>query len=299
LYLCVVCDDGSGVACVKVTALGKTEILRHVSLKIEFLRKKQGHCDDIMDALSTEEHGQVERIVARMEQLSEHAVNSGVSIMYDAEQSYFQPAIRWLVLQQMKKYNKTKPIVYSTYQCYLKDAEKMVAEDIALAKDHGFHFAAKMVRGAYMTQEIERAREIGYPIPIHPSYRDTEHCYHSILDSLLELVKMRCCRIIVASHNEDTVKFVLTRMKKMGISHDNPAVSFAQLLGMSDNISYLLGKHDFRVYKYMPYGPVLKVMPYLGRRAEENKSVAKGAKKDMKLMREELKRRIMKTLKLA
>jgi antirestriction protein ArdC len=120
LYLCVVCDDGSGVACVKVTALGKTEILRHVSLKIEFLRKKQGHCDDIMDALSTEEHGQVERIVARMEQLSEHAVNSGVSIMYDAEQSYFQPAIRWLVLQQMKKYNKTKPIVYSTYQCYLK-----------------------------------------------------------------------------------------------------------------------------------------------------------------------------------
>ncbi|XP_062508551.1 proline dehydrogenase 1, mitochondrial-like [Corticium candelabrum] len=286
-----VCEDGSGIACVKVTALGELQILRHVSSKMYSLTKKQGHHRNILDVLSDQEQRQVQKIVDRMEKLSERAVSSGVRVMYDAEQTYFQSAIRWLVLQQMEKYNTEKPIIYSTYQCYLRDSEQMITEDTQLAEERGFHFAAKFVRGAYMVQEIARANKVKYRNPIHKTYNDTEISYHTNIQHALNLVKTGRCSLIVASHNERTVNFVLASMAKMGIYPDSPHVCFAQLLGMSDHISYLLGKHGYYVYKYMPYGPVADVMPYLGRRAEENRSVMEGTVGERELMTSELKRR--------
>ena len=152
--------------------------------------------------------------------------------MYDAEQTYFQSAIRWLVLQQMEKYNTEKPIIYSTYQCYLRvllinafcvvvaicmyllcrqDSEQMITEDTQLAEERGFHFAAKFVRGAYMVQEIARANKVKYRNPIHKTYNDTEISYHTNIQHALNLVKAGRCSLIVASHNERTVNFVLAR----------------------------------------------------------------------------------------
>ncbi|XP_062273530.1 proline dehydrogenase 1, mitochondrial [Scomber scombrus] len=252
-----------------------------------------GELEPLLGMFTAEEERQMERIFQRMDVLAKHAIENGVRLMVDAEQTYFQPAISRLTVEMQRIYNKDKPVIFNTYQCYLKEAYDNVTMDVELSRREGWHFAAKLVRGAYMYQERERAKEIGYEDPINPDYESTNWMYHRCLDYVLdEIALKRNANVMVASHNEDTVKHTLRRMNELGLLPRENKVFFGQLLGMCDQISFPLGQAGFPVYKYVPYGPVNEVMPYLSRRAQENRGFMKGAVKERDLLWKELKRRL-------
>uniref|UniRef100_A0A8C4F0B8 Proline dehydrogenase n=1 Tax=Dicentrarchus labrax TaxID=13489 RepID=A0A8C4F0B8_DICLA len=252
-----------------------------------------GELEPLLEMFTIEEENQMKRILQRMDVLVKHAMENGVRLMVDAEQTYLQPAISRLTLEMQRTYNKEKPVIFNTYQCYLKEAYDSVTMDVELSRREGWHFAAKLVRGAYMYQERERAKENGYEDPINPDYETTNWMYHRCLDYVLDEIALnRNANVMVASHNEDTVKHTLKRMNELGLLPTENKVYFGQLLGMCDQISFPLGQAGFPVYKYVPYGPVNEVMPYLSRRAQENRGFMKGAQKERELLWQELKRRV-------
>uniref|UniRef100_A0A3Q3VI54 Proline dehydrogenase n=1 Tax=Mola mola TaxID=94237 RepID=A0A3Q3VI54_MOLML len=251
-----------------------------------------GELEPLLKTFTMEEENQMKRILQRMDTLVKHATDNGVRLMVDAEQTYLQPAISRLTLETQRTYNREKPVIFNTYQCYLKEAYDNVTMDVALSGREGWQFAAKLVRGAYMYQERERAQEIGYEDPINPDYESTNRMYHRCLDYVLDEIALnRKANMMVASHNEDTIKHTLRRMHELGLLPTDNKVSFGQLLGMCDQISFPLGQAGFPVYKYVPYGPVNEVLPYLSRRAQENRGFMKGAQKERELLWQELKRR--------
>ncbi|XP_070760069.1 proline dehydrogenase 1, mitochondrial [Enoplosus armatus] len=252
-----------------------------------------GELEPLLQTFTVEEEMQMKRMLQRMDVLVKHANENGVRLMVDAEQTYLQPAISRLTLEMQRIYNREKPVIFNTYQCYLKEAFDNVTMDVELSQREGWHFAAKLVRGAYMYQERERANEIGYEDPINPDYESTNRMYHRCLDYVLDEIALhRNANVMVASHNEDTVKHTLRRMNELGLLPRENMVYFGQLLGMCDQISFPLGQAGFPVYKYVPYGPVNEVMPYLSRRAQENRGFMKGVQKERELMWQELKRRL-------
>ncbi|GAA6217091.1 proline dehydrogenase 1, mitochondrial-like isoform X1 [Lates japonicus] len=253
-----------------------------------------GHLEPLLNKFTAEEERQMKRMLQRVDVLAKHALENGVRLMVDAEQTYFQPAISRLTLEMQRKFNKEKPIIFNTYQCYLKEAYDNVTVDVELSRREGWYFGAKLVRGAYMYQERARAKEIGYEDPINPDYEATNRMYHKCLEYVLEEIEhSRKANVMVASHNEDTVKFTLEKMNEMGLSPTENKVYFGQLLGMCDQISFPLGQAGFPVYKYVPYGPVNEVIPYLSRRAQENRGFMKGSQRERSLLWKELKRRML------
>ncbi|XP_034048839.1 proline dehydrogenase 1, mitochondrial isoform X2 [Thalassophryne amazonica] len=253
-----------------------------------------GHLEPLLKKFTAEEEKQMKRMLQRMDILAKHALEKGVRLMIDAEQTYFQPAISRLTMEMQRKFNREKPIIFNTYQCYLKEAYDNVTADIELSRREGWYFGAKLVRGAYMYQERARAKEIGYEDPINPDYEATNRMYHKCLEYVLEEIEhSRKANVMVASHNEDTIKFTLEKMNEMGLSPMENKVYFGQLLGMCDQISFPLGQAGFPVYKYVPYGPVNEVIPYLSRRAQENRGFVKGTQRERRLLWKELKRRVL------
>ncbi|XP_061656220.1 proline dehydrogenase 1, mitochondrial [Phyllopteryx taeniolatus] len=254
-----------------------------------------GQLEPLLSTFTAEEERQMKRMLQRVDILANHAMEHGVRLMVDAEQTYFQPAISRLTLEMQRKFNTEKPIIFNTYQCYLREAYDNVTVDVELSRREGWYFGAKLVRGAYMYQERARAEEIGYEDPINPDYDATNRMYHKCLEYLLEDIDHgRKSNIMVATHNEDTVKFTLEKMNEMGLSPTENKVYFGQLLGMCDQISFPLGQAGFPVYKYVPYGPVDEVIPYLSRRAQENRGFMKGSQRERSLLWKELKRRLLR-----
>ncbi|KAJ8415312.1 hypothetical protein AAFF_G00422920 [Aldrovandia affinis] len=252
-----------------------------------------GQLEPLLSRFTEEEEKQMKRMLQRMDILAKHAMEHGVRLMVDAEQTYFQPAISRLTLEMQRIFNKEKAIIFNTYQCYLKEAYDNLSLDVELSRREGWYFGAKLVRGAYMHQERTRAEEIGYEDPINPDYEATNRMYHKCLDYVLEEIDHnRKANVMVASHNEDTVKFTIQRMNEMGLSPTEKKVYFGQLLGMCDQISFPLAQAGFPVYKYVPYGPVNEVIPYLSRRAQENRGIMKGSQRERVLLWEEIKRRL-------
>uniref|UniRef100_A0A4W4GVX1 Proline dehydrogenase n=1 Tax=Electrophorus electricus TaxID=8005 RepID=A0A4W4GVX1_ELEEL len=252
-----------------------------------------GHLEPLLSRFTEEEEHQMKRMLQRMDILAKHAVESGVRLMVDAEQTYFQPAISRLTLEMQRIFNTHKPIIFNTYQCYLKEAYDNVMVDMELSQREGWYFGAKLVRGAYMHQERQRAAEIGYDDPINPDYEATNRMYHRCLEYVLEEIdRNRKANVMVASHNENTVTFTLQKMNEIRLSPRENKVYFGQLLGMCDQISFPLGQAGFPVYKYVPYGPVNEVIPYLSRRAQENRGFMKGSQRERSLLWKELKRRL-------
>uniref|UniRef100_A0A8C4NUN1 Proline dehydrogenase n=1 Tax=Dicentrarchus labrax TaxID=13489 RepID=A0A8C4NUN1_DICLA len=250
--------------------------------------------EPLLNTFTAEEERQMKRMLQRVDVLAKHAVENGVRLMVDAEQTYFQPAISRLTLEMQRIFNREKPIIFNTYQCYLKEAYDNVTVDIELSRREGWYFGAKLVRGAYMYQERDRAKEIGYEDPINPDYEATNRMYHKCLEYVLEEIEHnRKANVMVATHNEDTVKYTLEKMNEMGLSPTENKVYFGQLLGMCDQISFPLGQAGFPVYKYVPYGPVNEVIPYLSRRAQENRGFMKGSQRERSLLWKELKRRVL------
>ncbi|XP_077511880.1 proline dehydrogenase slgA [Amblyomma americanum] len=258
---------------------------------------KTGRMEPIISALTEEEEEMFRNMMRRVHTIARAARARDVRVMVDAEQTYFQPAISRITMELMRKYNKEKAIVFNTYQCYLRATYDHVVRDLELARRQGFFFGAKLVRGAYLEQERLRARTLGYEDPINATYEDTNAMYYRTLTECLRQVvegkERRTIAIMVASHNEDTIRFTVNKMQELGIRPDDRVVCFGQLLGMCDQVSFPLGQAGYSVYKYVPYGPIEEVMPYLSRRAIENNSLLQKLSKELGLLRREMARRLL------
>ncbi|XP_032296338.1 proline dehydrogenase 1, mitochondrial isoform X2 [Drosophila virilis] len=261
-----------------------------------------GQMRRLISQIAPKEEEMFRNMIRRLNTIVKTAAELDVRIMIDAEQTYFQPAISRITLEMMRKYNKEKAIVFNTYQCYLREAYREVVTDLEQAKRQNFYFGAKLVRGAYMDQERARAQALGYADPVNPNYEATTDMYHKTLAECLRRIKLlkdsdddaRKIGIMVASHNEDTVRFAIENMKSIGISPEDKVICFGQLLGMCDYITFPLGQAGYSAYKYIPYGPVEEVLPYLSRRAQENKGVLKKIKKEKRLLGSEIRRRLFR-----
>jgi len=239
--------------------------------------------------MNDQEMQEMATVVKRAKKLAECAKERGVCVLVDAEQTYFQPAISYIAVNVlMPTYNRSRPVIYNTIQCYLKKAKTSLEMDLKISKVNGFHYGVKLVRGAYMKQE----RKEGDEDPIWPNKEGTDSCYHSLVDLLLQEVKKGSVQVMVATHNEQTVKEVTAKMHEYGISKSTGVVVFGQLLGMCDHVTFPLGQAGYCAYKYMPYGPVSDVLPYIARRATENKAALAGADRERKLIGNELMRRL-------
>lgn len=262
----------------------------------ELKGKKEFH--QVLAQLDGDEIKQMESVVERAQNLAACASEKGVGLMVDAEQTYFQPAIRHIVVNiLMPAFNMgDEPVVYNTVQCYLKNAENSLLCDLALSDMAGFSYGVKLVRGAYISQEREKALSEGYPDPIWPDKESTHHCYNKMLKMLINRAKTGRTHVMVASHNKHSIQHAEQCMKEEGLLPSTRAVVFGQLLGMCDHLTYPLGGAGYQAYKYVPYGPVSEVLPYLLRRAHENSSLIHSASalEERGLVQTELLRR-MKT----
>lgn len=240
----------------------------------------------------------MEAMFSRGHELAKEASKCGTRLLIDAEQYRFQPAIDNLVLDLQRNYNavdKTdKPIVYNTYQCYLKDSSERLTEDLERSERHQYHFGAKLVRGAYMEGERAMAESLGYESPIQETIEDTHNSYNNAVEYVLDqsIKTDRKVELMLASHNQGSIENAIRKMDELSIDPQASTICFAQLYGMTDNLTYNLGQNGFRAYKYVPYGEVGEVMPYLVRRAKENSAIQGGAAKELKMISSELKRRM-------
>ncbi|HET8828272.1 MAG TPA: proline dehydrogenase family protein [Pelobium sp.] len=210
-------------------------------------------------------------------------------VMIDAEESWIQDAIDEVAISMMKKYNQQRPIVFNTYQLYRTDKLNSLISDLTIAKTHKFILGAKLVRGAYMDKERKRAKDLGCPSPIHPNKQTTDRDFNAAVSFCLDNIES--LSFIVASHNEHSCKVLVEKMEQLQIFSKHTHIYFAQLLGMSDRITFNLAKHQFNVAKYVPYGPLKSVFPYLLRRAEENSAITGQMGRELELINRELKRR--------
>lgn len=226
---------------------------------------------------------------ARFEALCSHAHELEVPILVDAEETWIQDAIDEVTYEAMKRFNTKKAIVYNTIQCYRTGRLAEVKQRIEQAKQEGFVLALKLVRGAYMEKERGRAEEMGYDSPIQANKAATDKEYDDVLRCCFEARKH--VAIMAGTHNEASSALLAQWLEEAKIAPNHPHFSFAQLYGMSDHISYNLASAGFNVAKYLPYGPVREVLPYLSRRAKENSSVKGQAGRELTLINREIKRR--------
>ncbi|MDR6967523.1 proline dehydrogenase [Flavobacterium arsenatis] len=239
--------------------------------------------------LNTEEQAEWNRVVERFDIVCKAAHDKDVALLIDGEESWMQDAADDLVAEMMKKYNKEKAIVFNTLQMYRWDRLDYLKKLHEQAKQDGFYIGMKLVRGAYMEKEIKRAEEKGYPSPICATKEATDENYDASVVYMVEhLEKMS---IFAGTHNELSSYKLMDLMRINNIVKNDDRIWFGQLYGMSDNISYNLAENGYNVAKYLPFGPVRDVMPYLIRRAEENTSVAGQTSRELTLIKTERNRR--------
>jgi proline dehydrogenase len=229
------------------------------------------------------------KVVARFEKVCKASYDSDVALLIDAEESWMQDAVDNLVEEMMVKYNKSKPIVFNTLQMYRWDRMDYLKKLHEKSKSEGFYIGMKLVRGAYMEKENERAIEKGYPTPICASKEATDENYDAAVKYMVD--HLDTMSIFEGTHNEASTYFLMDLMEERGIKSTENRIWFGQLYGMSDNISYNLADSGFNVAKYLPFGPVKDVMPYLIRRAEENTSVAGQTSRELAKIKAERNRR--------
>jgi proline dehydrogenase len=239
--------------------------------------------------LSPDEKAEWSRVEARFDTVCKEAHEKNVALLIDGEESWMQDAADDLVTRMMQKYNREKAIVYNTLQMYRWDRLDYLKKLQKQAQTEGFYIGMKLVRGAYMEKEIKRAEEKNYPSPICKSKEATDQNYNEAVHFMIEnLDKMA---IFAGTHNEESSYKLMDLMQEKGIKPNDDRIWFGQLYGMSDNISYNLAQNGYNVAKYLPFGPVKDVMPYLIRRAEENTSVAGQTSRELTMIKTERKRR--------
>mmetsp|Transcript_614 Transcript_614/g.1066 ORF Transcript_614/g.1066 Transcript_614/m.1066 type:complete len:534 (+) Transcript_614:28-1629(+) len=245
--------------------------------------------------LNEEERILFTKMKQRLFSLASLAQSQGVRLMIDAEQSYFQPAIDNLTTTLFKQFNSVHkdPVIFSTYQMYLKDTKHRLDVDLDRALNGNYKFAAKLVRGAYMDLERSIGMETGLGDPVNESIEITHRAYNDAVYKLIRFIAQgRPIEVMIASHNQQSVEYALQAMQEYQLDPQSSPIYFGQLLGMSDHLTYSLGAYGYKAYKYVPYGKVSEVMPYLIRRAQENSSALSGADNEIAMILLELKRRL-------
>jgi len=239
--------------------------------------------------LDPEEKEEWNRIVARFDKVCKASYDSDVALLIDSEESWMQDAVDDLVEEMMQKYNKSKSIVFNTLQMYRWDRLDYLKKLHKKAAAEGFFIGMKLVRGAYMEKENERALEMGYPTPICDSKEATDKNYDAAVKYMVDNIDTMS--VFEGTHNESSTEFLMNLMEEKGLKTNDSRIWFGQLYGMSDNISFNLAVNGYNVAKYLPFGPVKDVMPYLIRRAEENTSVAGQTSRELAMIKAERKRR--------
>jgi len=258
----------------KITGLARFAILEKVSAK---------------QKLSAEEEKEFANVRERVNKICKHAHDCNVSIFIDAEESWIQLAMDNLANEMMRVYNKKKAIVYNTFQLYRKDRLSYLQESFLMAEEANYFLGAKLVRGAYMEKERKRAKEMNYPSPIQNTKEDCDTDYDRALEFCVNNIER--IALCAGTHNEKSSLHLVELMKQKGVAASDKRIYFSQLLGMSDHISFNLAKAGYSVAKYVPYGPVKEVLPYLIRRAQENTSVKGQTGRELSLIIKEKKRR--------
>lgn len=258
----------------KPTGLGSIDIYEKVSLG---------------NPLTQEEQNSWDNTLVRWRRIIEKANELGVPVMIDAEESWIQPAVDDLAIEYMRTYNQGKAIVYNTAQLYRHDRLAQLKDALELAKKEGFIYAVKIVRGAYMEKERERASRMGYASPIQPDKASTDKDYNAALTLILN--HLNHMAVVIGTHNENSVALAAELLSEQGYPLDHVHVHVAQLFGMSDHISFNAAAAGLNTAKYLPFGPVRDVLPYLFRRAEENTSVEGQTGRELSLIQKELERR--------
>jgi proline dehydrogenase len=266
--------------------------------KIEELHKLCDHCTSkgplYSAVLNEKERELFANMRNRIDSICTLAKSLGVRLMIDAEHSYFQPAIDNITVGLAKRYNglDSFPVIFSTYQMYLKDSRGRLQLDMQRAQKGNYKFAAKLVRGAYMVLEREHALENKIPDPIHNTIEDTHQNYNGAVADVIESIALgNPAEIMIASHNQRSVELALAAMERHKLN-PSAGVYFGQLLGMSDHLTFALGAKSYKAYKYVPYGKVNEVMPYLIRRAQENSGAFGGATFEINMIKKEMLRRL-------
>jgi proline dehydrogenase len=267
-------DEAIPFSVFKVTGVARVELLEKYSAKI---------------TLSESEKNEWNRIVNRVDSICSLAFEKKVPVFIDAEESWLQPAIDFLCDEMMEKYNRASGLVYNTFQLYRKDRLEFLRQSYQRAESKGYWLGAKLVRGAYMEKERKRAAEKGYPSPIHDTKENTDKDFDEALQyCVTNLNRIAFC---AGTHNEKSSLLLARLMNEKNIKSNDKRIYFSQLLGMSDHISYNLSAQSYNVAKYVPYGPIREVLPYLIRRAEENTSVKGQTGRELGLIIKERKRR--------
>ncbi|WP_343534650.1 proline dehydrogenase family protein [Pedobacter sp.] len=258
----------------KITGIGRFALLEKLDAKQE---------------LNATEKEEFERVKVRCEKICRTAYERSVPVMIDAEETWIQNTIDLLAIEMMMKFNKEKLIVFNTYQIYRHDKLTSLQADLLIAKEADFILGAKLVRGAYMEKERKRAEEMGYLSPIQVDKAATDKDYNEALRFCVDNIDR--VGFVCGTHNEESSRLLTELIDENNIAHNHPHVYFAQLLGMSDNLSFNLSNVGYNVAKYVPYGPIKAVMPYLFRRAQENTSVAGQTSRELSLISREKSRR--------
>jgi proline dehydrogenase len=262
------------ITCLKMTGIARFNLLQKVSEK---------------KTLTDAENAEFIRIQGRLDHLCGKAAKQGVTFYIDAEETWIQPAIDNLTEGMMATYNREKPIIFSTIQMYRHDRLAYLDNLIQKARKEGWKVGMKIVRGAYLEKENERAQQLGYPTPMQPNKAATDRDYNAAVRLCVENIEDTA--VCAGTHNEASCLLLAELLDEKRINKEHPHVFFSQLYGMSDNITFNLAALNYNVSKYLPYGPVRYTMPYLIRRAEENTAVAGQVGKELLLVNREIERR--------
>ncbi len=276
-------QDNIPFVSVKITGVASMDLLEKLN---EAPRLRSGIHD------SESEDTEWGRVKERMFAICDVASEKGIGVLIDAEETWIQDPIDRLVIELMTVYNNEKAVVYNTYQLYRNDRLHFLQLSHKLAQEGKFILGAKLVRGAYMEKERLRATEKGYPSPIHLDKYATDADFNEAAAYCLK--NAASIALVLASHNEQSNMKVVEKMEAQGMNKNDPHVHFSQLYGMSDHITFNMASAGYSVSKYLPFGPLQDVIPYLMRRAEENTSVGGQTSRELSLLRRELARRKVK-----
>lgn len=277
---------------VKVTAIARFSLLEKLDHSVE------GNAGTLMkryvksvESLTPDEQAEWQRVHERMQRICRTAAEKNVGVFIDAEETWIQDPVDVLTTLMMEQYNRTKAVVFNTFQLYRHDRLQFLKDSLEAARQRDFILGAKLVRGAYMEKERRRAAEMNYPSPIQPDKAASDSDYNLAVKFCIDNIDE--VSLVVASHNEYSNMYAteLLRERKLPLNHQH--VHFSQLYGMSDNITFNLAKAGCSVSKYLPFGPIKDVIPYLMRRAQENSSVSGQTGRELALIKKELKRRAL------
>lgn len=267
-------NKSTSVVSTKLTGLGRFDLLERIQNA---------------ENLTKEEQQEYRIMLKRVDAICSYAAKKGVSVFIDAEESWIQDGIDHIVWIMMERYNQKRVVVYNTFQMYRKDRLQFLFDSFDQAKEKGFMLGAKLVRGAYMNKEAAYAAAHGKENPINPTKEATDDHYNTGIRFCVDhYQEMASCN---ASHNQRSAELQVELIKQRGLDPNHPHLNFCQLYGMSDNLTFNLAKQGFNVSKYLPYGQVEEVIPYLIRRAQENTSVTGDAGREFQLILKEKRRR--------